>query len=673
MKRRITILTFVFVLTLCIGVQGSTPSEQDLTVLPEPVKEGPAITPYLHYLLQKAWQQDDQRQERLRSIRSEQDMLRLQEELRENLLKNIGGLPQTKTPLNPRLVGTVRQEGYRIEKVIFESLPRYYVTALVWIPEGRSGPMPAVLVPCGHSTNGKIHYQYICQRLAKRGYVSISWDPVGQGERSQFWDAANQRSRYNLVCGEHAILGNLAYLVGANLARWEIWDGIRALDYLLTRPEVDPQRISITGTSGGGFQAAHIAALDPRIQTVAPSCYISSLPMRMANRIFADPDSDPEQDLSRMVADGIDHSGLLALIFPRPLILAAAVLDFFPIEGTRKTYHEIRNVYKYFGKADLISLVEGYHRHQFSPENLAVVFRFLDHFNNVKGKYELESFEPLDQKLLLCTQSGQISTEFPDAVPLTALIRDVMKENQGTRIQIRDLYRADEYPGIDRFAISEYRGRPAENTIAWEPRGSTSLGGAVISRYLLHHSGGLTMPLIHVRSTSQEGPRRAAFWLNLRGKARVEDWDSIDRLLRQGYEVVSFDFRGVGENRMRYESKVPEEAAKADSLTNYFDSLNSVMANYVYNTLLTGRPYVLQMIEDIEIATRFVREQIALRDLTLVPATPEAGTVAWAATECLPDLKMQPEGPVFKWSEAVDQQRELWPVQLLLPGGAYVK
>ena len=98
----------------------------------------------------------------------------------------------------------------------------------------------------------------------------ICWDPVGQGERSQFWDASRGRSRYNLICGEHAVLGNLAYLAGANLARWEVWDGMRALDYLLTRPEVDPARISITGTSGGGFQAAIIAALDPRIRVAAP-------------------------------------------------------------------------------------------------------------------------------------------------------------------------------------------------------------------------------------------------------------------------------------------------------------------------------------------------------------------------------------------------------------------
>ncbi|RPJ53915.1 MAG: hypothetical protein EHM23_30005 [Acidobacteria bacterium] len=660
----------VLFLTSFTLAQDWTPTEADLTVMKTPIKEGPTITPFLHYLLQKAWEQDDRRAERIRALKSEQDLLRLQEELRTNLLRNIGGLPETKTPLNARVLGTVTQPGYRIEKVVFESLPHYYVTALVWIPDGK-GPFPAVLVPCGHSTNGKILYQYICQRLAKRGYVAISWDPVGQGERSQFWDAAAGKTRYNLVCGEHAVLGNLAYLAGANLARWEVWDGVRALDYLLTRPEVDPDRISITGTSGGGFQAAHIAALDRRIQVAAPSCYISSLPMRMANRIFADPDSDPEQDIYRMVADGIDHTGLLLMIFPRPLILAAAVQDFFPIEGTRKTFHEIAQVYRYFGKADSISKVEGYHRHGYSPENLTVAFQFLDRFNQMPRKPELETFEPLDEKLLVCTKSGQVSTEFPDAVPLTRLIRDMMKEKPAKELRLHDLYRADDHPGIESWRIGEFSGRSAAQSIAWEAAGSTKGQRVEISRFLLHHSGELMIPVVHTKSASAGSPRRAALLIRLTGKPGVKDWQSVTRLIDQGYEVVSFDFRGVGELRMRYSTKPPEEAAKAD----YFDPLNGVMENYVYNSLLVGRPYVLQMVEDIEIVSRFAREKLALQEVTLIAESGDDAAVAWAAKECLPDLKMLAPGgdlKLFSWSETVEQQRELWPIQLLLPGGAYV-
>ena len=121
-------------------------------------------------------------------------------------------------------------DGYRIEKLVFESVPGFHVTALLYVPDAPAGPKPAVLLACGHSPIGKAHppYQEIAIRLARRGYVVLCWDPVGQGERSQFWDAARGRSRYNLVCGEHAVLGNLAVLAGASLLRWEVWDGMRA-------------------------------------------------------------------------------------------------------------------------------------------------------------------------------------------------------------------------------------------------------------------------------------------------------------------------------------------------------------------------------------------------------------------------------------------------------------
>src|SRR5262245_15699092 len=269
------------------------PPASAFTVL-APHAEGPSITPYLTYQIDMAWRQDERRRARFAAIRTEAELKQVQADLRTKLLRALGGLPSTKTPLNAQVTGRIQMTGFHIEKVIFESLPGVFVTALVYVPD-QPGKHPAVLVPCGHSANGKAYYQAMCQRLVARGYVVICWDPVGQGERSQFWDASRQRSRYNLICGEHAVLGNLAYLAGTNLARWEVWDGMRAVDYLLTRPEVDPSHVSMTGTSGGGFQTAIIAALDTRINAAAPSCYITALPMRVANRIFMDPDSDPEQ------------------------------------------------------------------------------------------------------------------------------------------------------------------------------------------------------------------------------------------------------------------------------------------------------------------------------------------------------------------------------------------
>ena len=200
------------------------PPPEAFMVFPKLPAPGPRITPYLEYQTRLAWDQDHIRRKIFEGIHDERDLFRLQHELRQKLLDMIGGLPEQKTPLLPRITERIQMDGFHIEKLLFQSLPGIYVSALVYVPEDARTSHPAVLVPSGHSSNGKVHYQALCQRLVQRGYVVLSWDTVGQGERSQFWDAKSGKSRYNLICAEHAVLGNLAYLAGTNLARWEIWD-----------------------------------------------------------------------------------------------------------------------------------------------------------------------------------------------------------------------------------------------------------------------------------------------------------------------------------------------------------------------------------------------------------------------------------------------------------------
>ena len=388
------------------------PTPDMLRVL-APQPEGPSITPYLAYQIERAWAFDAVRRERFARATDEEGLRALQQELRGKLLRLIGGLPETKTPLDARVTGSIPMEGYRIDKLVFESLPGIHVTALVYVPEGPMGKRPAVLLACGHSPVGKAHpgYQEIAVRLARRGYVVLCWDPVGQGERSQFWDAARGRSRYNLVCGEHAVLGNFATIAGTSLVRYMVWDGIRAIDYLLSRDDVDAQRIAITGTSGGGFQSLWIGALDPRVAAILPSCFPTALPMRMANRIFEDPDSDPEQDPPGLVSEGIDHAGLLLLAYPRPLHVSAAVLDFFPIEGTRQAMREVAAVYRRLGHGDRVALSEGFHKHQYSPENQARAFGFLDRVFGRPPATSLGDAKVLPAEAVRCTPSGQVRVD----------------------------------------------------------------------------------------------------------------------------------------------------------------------------------------------------------------------------------------------------------------------
>lgn len=615
-----------------------------------------------------------------RSIRIEADLLRLQRDLRKKLLMMMGGLPSVRTPLRARITGTIPMNGFHIKKVIFESLPGFYVTALLYVPDDRGAgktKYPAILVPAGHAPDGKDHYQSLCQRLVLRGYVVLAWDPVGQGERSQFWDAKAGKSRYNLICTEHAVLGNLAYLVGTNLARWEIWDGLRAFDYLLTLPEVDAKRINITGTSGGGFQAIHIAALEPRIKVAAISCYITALPMRIHNRIFKDPDSDPEQDLYGMISNGVDHAGLLALMYPRPVFVAAAVLDFFPIEGTEKTFRDVHQLYARFGHGDRIAMTEGYHGHEYSDANQEAAFEFMDHFNQMPVVRTLAPVQQLDAKQLQCTSTGQVMQDVQNAKPLTDFIRDYYTEHKGRPAEsIRQLYFGEGYPGIRSWTLVPFDNvAPAIKAIAWENAGTSTFQDIAIDRYVLHHSQNLVMPLIHIHKTTGQS-KNWLLWFSKDGKAGANDWADIVKQVNAGCDVISFDFRGLGETRMSYKAVSGDDPSLAlmDESQAYANPLSSVLAGYVYNSLLTGRPYFLQMIEDAEIAVRFSRGKLHAGSFSIA-TDPESALLGSAIASTLAGVNPDPHpaGDVMKWSEVVLGSRELWPIQYLLPGGAYIQ
>lgn len=656
-----------------LGAQELPPKEAFQVLSPQPL--GPRMTPYLRYQLDLAWRQDEARKKKWEAIRDERELLKLQQELRAKLLEMIGGLPEEKTDLHPEITGKIQRDGYSIEKLIFQSLPGVYVTALVYSPDDHSQKYPAVLVPAGHATNGKIHYQGLSQRLVKRGYVVIAWDPVGQGERSQFWNAKAGKSRYNLVCAEHAVLGNLAYLAGANLARWEVWDGMRAVDYLLTRPDVDGERISITGTSGGGAQTALIAALDPRIKVAVPSCYISSLPMRMANRIFADPDSDPEQDLYGMVSGGVDYVGLLILMYPRPVMVASAVLDFFPIEGARKTYREARGFYEEFGHGDRIAMVEGYHKHEYSADNQAAALGFLDRFNEVPMRRGLAQPTELPDRDLLCTTSGQVMVEKKDARSLMDVIREYYEGRKGSvKVDLRSAYRNAKSTRVADWSVAEFKGAPGgDSQILWESRGATKVGGVQVDKFVLHHSGGLEMPLLFIHRDSKE-KRETLLWFGEHGKATVADWGDLQKQLQAGYNVVTFDFRGMGETRMPFTAVSPDDPALGQLPFDeaYANSISGVLANHVYNSLLTGRPHFYEMIEDAEIAKRFSEEEF-LTNVTAVVARGEKSTLATAISETLAGVTLlNPAQKNLVWRDLVEQKQEVWPIQLLVPGGAYI-
>jgi hypothetical protein len=451
---------------------------------------------------------------------------------------------------------------------------------------------------------------------------------------------------------------------------------MRAVDYLLTREDVDASRLAITGTSGGGFQALWIGALDPRIAALLPSCFPTALPMRMANRIFEDPDSDPEQDPPGLVAEGLDHPGLLLLAYPRPVHVSAAVLDFFPIEGARKTMREVAALYRRFGHGDRIAVSEGYHKHQYSAENQARAFAFLDRAFGRPVAAGLGEAKTLAAEALWCTPSGQVRVDLGGR-SLLEVIRDDARAHPPAARSLAEAYRAAGYPGIRDWPVVPFAGTAPRDAIAWETAGSDRVGAAtVIDRYRLHHSGGLVIPLVHVR---REGAPRGNVLvrLSLEGKVRAADWPEVEARLGEGHEVVSFDPRGLGETRMRYKAASIDDPdlAPRDEEAAYASPLSGVLANHVYNAQLLGRPYLFETIEDVEIVSRFARERLAAREVA-IDAPGEARLLARAAAAALPDVALVlPAGaePSFSWREAVEALRETWPIHYLVPGGASLR
>jgi len=658
------------------ATRDSVPPAESFRVLPPADPEGPQITPYLLYQTALAWNQDELRQERWSRVKNESDLLQLRAELRQSLLEMIGGLPTEKTALHAAITGRILATGFHIEKLIYQSLPGFYVTALVYVPDNGDKVHPAILVPAGHSPDGKAHYQALCQRLALRGYLVISWDPVGQGERSQFWDAKTNKSRYNLICGEHAVMGNLAYLAGANLARWEIWDGMRAVDYMLTRPDVDGERISITGTSGGGAQTALLGALDERIKVIIPSCYITALPMRVENRIFADPDSDPEQDLLGFISKGVDNAGLLLMMYPRPVMLATTTLDFFPVQGAYKSYSEVSAFYRRFGHADLIEIVESYNRHEYSLKNQEAALSFLDRFNDLPVRHDLPSVSAFSDADLRVTRSGQVATDHPEGHTLLQFIAAYAAEtSHRNSTTFAKVYRGYQDPDVASWRVSRYDGYSPVRELGWEAVGSSTIGAVHIDRYVLHHSTYLEMPLLHIYDDGSH-PHGAVLWFSLDGKASGKDWPQILRLLGDGYEVFSFDVRGLGETRMNYRTDTSDVLHSAQDTFDkaYVNPLGSVLADYVYNSLLTGRPYFLQIMDDLKIAELFVRSRethLPRQHLTLA-ATGDAYSLAIRFQEIDPEATiLTPESAsILNWATLVAHGQEQWPIAFLMPYGA---
>lgn len=338
--------------------------------------------------------------------------------VRTAFLDAIGSVPEVSGPVEAEVTGTLERDAYRIEKVVFQSLPGMYVTALLYLPHGVDAPIPGVLFLCGHSPNGPTYpsYQRACQALARNGFAVLGLCPPGQGERASLDDPETGQRRIGPTTSEHSYEGQQCILTGSNICRYFLADCFRGADYLASRPEVDGGRIGVTGSSGGGTQITQICMTgDARFQAAAPHTYVTSREAVFRQGMA----QDAEQLQFGLARDGLDFDAFFLPYAPRPLLIGVTQSDFFPIEGALQSYRRVERYYELLGQPEHVQMAAGPGPHNYSRELRQATVRFMArHLMDAESDYETlpdDAFELESDEDLQCTASGKIWQTYADA------------------------------------------------------------------------------------------------------------------------------------------------------------------------------------------------------------------------------------------------------------------
>ncbi len=489
------------------------------------------------YLLSQAQKHFDARRAVIAGLKTPDDIHKRQKQLRDWFIESLGGFPE-KTPLNAQIVGKELRDGYRIEKLICESRPQHHVTATLYLPEGK-GPFPGVLMPIGHSTNGKAadYVQRGAILLAKNGLAVLTYDPIGQGERRQLLDRQGKAAIPGSTT-EHTLTGIGALLVGQNTATYRIWDGIRSLDYLVSRPEIDATRIGCTGCSGGGTETSYLMALDERITAAAPSCYVTSL-----ERLFATiGPQDAEQNITGQVAAGLEHADYLFLRAPRPTLICAATRDFFDIQGTWTSFREAKRTYGLLGFGERVDLFESDTGHGFPRSQREATVRFMRRWLLGKDDTATEPDFPIVKDAeLQCTRTGQVLEDFKgkSVFHFNAERAELLAKKRGKR-------QLDQKTPDLLKEVAQVIGvtLPVRAAASVEPGNVKAVKNG--TRLLFKTEPGIIVPgVLLLPETEKPGP--LVIHLNATDRAADPSQPQLRELLGAGSRVLTLDLRGLGE------------------------------------------------------------------------------------------------------------------------------
>ncbi len=472
----------------------------------------------------------EMRKEKVNSLETKEDWLNYQKDLKSKFC--VSPEKFNKTPLNAKVTGKLERENFTVEKIVFESHPGFYVTSCMFLPKKRQHPAPAVIYCSGHTDLGfrSDVYQRVMLNLVEKGFIVFAFDPIGQGERQQYVNPETGKSKIGGSTTEHSYAGAQTLLTGTSLSDYFIWDGVRAVDYLVSRKEVDAKRIGITGRSGGGTQSAMIAACDDRIFAAAPECYITNF-SRLLQSIGP---QDAEQNPYKFIKNGMDHPDFIHVRAPKPTLIVTTTHDFFSQQGARETFEEVKKSYTALGHPENIQKVEDFGIHESTKKNREAVYAFFQKFLDNPGDNTDHEITPFKLEELWATPTGQVVTSLKGET-IFSLNRKYFKQNLPPNNLLKE--KVAEVSGIQfnrKMTTAVFTGKIKGN--GYEPE-----------KYFLENDKKDYVLPVFVITGQKSKTEKTLLWLPEDGKAGILNSEILTDFLEKGFTVISADLPGIGE------------------------------------------------------------------------------------------------------------------------------
>lgn len=496
-------------------------------------------TAYYNYLLRNVHQQYDNRNiEFSEALKSKEALLEYRDNCIIKYKKVIGDFP-TKSNLNAQVVGITHFDGFRIEKIIFESLPKRYVTANLYMPDGKES-FPVSLSLCGHGLGGKTPASSAAILMALNKMAVLVVDPVGQGERVQFIDE-NNKSLTRGVTTEHTILNMGANLVGTSVAAYEYWDNHRAIDYLETRPDIDKNRIGVFGSSGGGTQASYMLGLDERIKVATICSYFTE--REKVLEIYGA--SDGCQHVPYEGREQLEIADFVLMMAPKPVLIMSGKYDFVDYWGAKQAFKDLEKAYTVLEtpeKVSMFSLEAGHGMPK--PKQEAMVKWFKKWFYNDATPIIDTDRISIPFEALKCTSTGQVLTAIANSESIPEYHKHLFEnykqhrteflKKDGTEIKKTVL----ELLGIE---------IPKEN-ISIQQTGLIASRKYDLYKYQINRIGEMPVPCLVLIPENISNKSNIVLYLNETGKSAILSNESlIDNYMNQSDILVIPDLRGFGE------------------------------------------------------------------------------------------------------------------------------